>query len=131
MLDRLEAYHKQMSTRNLASKGELINTIIYSGVSKTIRSIIIILDVISSLAIWHIREVEARNLATKRGYQLANTKDKSDAATEMWQDLSSYNNSVDRKQLDARITAGIRWNEFLGRREIGIIIIVYKLPPSL
>lgn len=131
VLGGLEAHHKQMSTRTLASKGELIDTIIHSGVFKTIKSITVILDVIGSLAIWHIREVEARTLATTRGHRLVNAEDKSNAATEMWQHLSSYNDNADRKQLDARITAGIRWNRFLGGREIGMIVTVHKLPPSL
>lgn len=131
VLGGLEAHHKQMNSKNLDSKGELIDTIIRGGVSKTIRSVAIILDVIGSLAIWHIREVEARNLATRRGHLLANAEDKSNAATEMWQHLSSYNDNADRKQLDARITAGIRWNRFLDGREIGMIVTVHKLPPSL
>ncbi|TVY93986.1 hypothetical protein LAWI1_G003145 [Lachnellula willkommii] len=131
VLGGLEAYYKQMNAQNLASKGELIDTIIRGGVSKTIRAVAGILDVIGSLALWHIREVEARTLATKRGHKLGSQEDKSNAATEMWQHLSGYNSNADRAKLDARITAGIRWNKFLGRSEIGMIVTVHKLPPSL
>ncbi|RDL30223.1 uncharacterized protein BP5553_10501 [Venustampulla echinocandica] len=131
VLGGLEAHYKQMNAQNLASKGELIDTIIRGGVSKTIRSVAGILDVIGSLALWHIREVEARTLATQRGHKLVSQEDKSNAATEMWQYLSSYNSDADRAKLDARISAGIRWNRFLGRREIGTIVAVYKLPLSL
>jgi hypothetical protein len=131
VLDGLEAHYKQMNAQNLASKGELIDTIIRGGVSKTIRSVAAILDVIGSLALWHIREVEARILATKRGHKLVNQEDKSNAATEMWQHLSSYNSDADRAKLDARIFAGIRWNRFLDGKEIGMIVTVHKLPPSL
>lgn len=131
VLGGLEAYYKQMNAQNLASKGELIDTIIRGGVSKTIRSVVGILDVIGSLALWHIRELEARTLATERGHKLVSQEDKSNAATEMWQHLSTYNSDADRAKLDARISAGIRWNRFLGRGEIGMVAAVHKLPPSL
>lgn len=127
----LEAYYKQMNAQNMASKGELIDAIIRGGVSKTIKSVARILDVIGSLALWYIREAEARTLATKRGHELVSHEDKSNAATEMWRYLSTYNRDADRVKLDARISAGIRWNRFLGEREIGLIIAVHKLPPSL
>jgi ABC-type cobalamin transport system ATPase subunit len=131
VLGGLEAHYKQMNAQNLASKGELIDTIIRGGVSKTIRSVAGILDVIGSLTLWHIREVEARTLATKRGHKLVSQEDKSNAATEMWQHLRRYNSDADRAKLDARISAGIRWNRFMGSREIGMIVPVHKLPPSL
>ncbi len=131
VLDGLEAYYKLMHVRNLASKGELIDTIVRSGVSKTIRSVAKILDVIGSLALWHIREVEARALATKRGHKLVSQEDKTDAATEMWQHLSSYNSDADRAKLDERISVGIRWNRFLDGKDVGIIVAVHPLPHSL
>lgn len=130
VLDRLEAHYKQLHARNFASKGELIDTIIRNGVSRTIRSVAKILDVIGSLALWHIREAEARALATERGHTLVSQEDKSNAATQMWELLSSYNSDADRGKLDARIRAGIRWNRFLGREGFGMIVAVYPLPPS-
>jgi hypothetical protein len=108
VLGGLEAYYKQMNAQNLAGKGEHIDNIIRGGVSKTIKSVAGILDVIGSLALWCIREEEARTLATERGHMLVSQEDKSNAATEMWQYLSGYNSDADRAKLDARISAGIR-----------------------
>ncbi|KAG4427115.1 hypothetical protein IFR05_017402, partial [Cadophora sp. M221] len=102
----LEAYYKLMHVQNLTSKGELIDAIICGSNPKTIRIVAKILDVIGSLALWHIREEEARALATKRGHSLVSQEDKSDAAIEMWQHLSSYN-SKGQKALEivARLKA--------------------------
>ncbi|KAG0645019.1 hypothetical protein D0Z07_9192 [Hyphodiscus hymeniophilus] len=131
VLDGLEAYYKLMHAQNLTSKGELIDTIIRGGISKATRSVAKILDVVDSLALWHIREVEARALATERGHNLVSQEDKSNAATEMWQYLSSYNSDADRAKLDTRIFAGIRWNRFLDGKDVGMIVAVYPLPHSL
>lgn len=51
VLDRLEAYYKQIHVQNLTSKGELINIIIRGSVFKTIKSVAKILDIIGSLAL--------------------------------------------------------------------------------
>ncbi|CZT53316.1 uncharacterized protein RSE6_14802 [Rhynchosporium secalis] len=51
MLNGLEAYYKLILVRNLTSKGELIDTIICGSISKTLRSITKILDMIGILAL--------------------------------------------------------------------------------
>ena len=131
VLGGLEAYYKLMHVQNLSSKGELIDTIICGSDPKTIRTVAKILDVIGSLALWHIREEEARALATKRGHSLVSQEDKSDPATAMWQHLSSYNSKADRAKLVERIYTGIRWNRFLYRKDVGMIAAVHPLPRTL
>lgn len=131
VLDGLDAHYKQIYTQNSVSKGELIDMIIHGGDAKITRSVARVLNVIDSLALWHIREMEARALADARGHTLAENEDKSDAATVMWQHLSSYNNHADRKKLDARIFTGIRWDRFLEGNTVGMIVAVHPLPPSL
>lgn len=54
------ASYKQMNAQNLASKGELIDAIIRGGVSKTIRSVAGILDVIGSLAAHSVKPEASR-----------------------------------------------------------------------
>ncbi|XMA14680.1 hypothetical protein WAI453_007471 [Rhynchosporium graminicola] len=117
-----------MQVRNTTSKGEVIDTIIRGSDHKTIENVAKILDVIGSLAFWHIREKEARALATKRKHTLVSQEDKSDAATEMWRHLSSYNSKADRAKLDERIKAGNRWNRFLVGKDVGMVAAVYPLP---
>jgi hypothetical protein len=79
-LGGLEADYKQVNPQD--RKRELIDTIMRSRVSKTVRaSVPGILDVIGRLALWHIREVEARALATEREHVHISQEDKSNAAT--------------------------------------------------
>jgi hypothetical protein len=132
VLNGLKAYCKMMNAQSLANKGELLDSILCSGLSETVRSSVAkVLDVIGSLAIWHIRDIEARTLATKRGHAGITKEDKSNATTKMWEYLCDYNSSVNRANLDQRIFAGIRWNRFLGNKKLGTIVAVYSLPPSL
>lgn len=152
VLDGLEAYYKQMDARYLVDKGEIIDAIVHSDVPKNVRSSLNrVLDVIGSLTLISIRDLEAQALATSRGHELASTEDKSNAASQMWDYLYKYNDHASRDKLDTKLEKGNRWKRYLGGisilskkdtagrtsttvctiRPIGAIVVGHKVSPGL
>jgi hypothetical protein len=131
VLIRVEAHTKELNAHILSNKGELIHAITYSGLSnKKLRtSVARILETISNLVLFQIRDLEAQALVTTDG--LVGVTEKSKAAEKLWQYLSSYNSNTDRDKLKERLSRGGWWTRFLDGKEVSTIITAYKLSTSL
>ncbi|KFY56062.1 hypothetical protein V497_06511 [Pseudogymnoascus sp. VKM F-4516 (FW-969)] len=131
-LEARRDYEKLLVSTRRRSKGQLIDSIVYSGLPKIIRnSVASVLDVIGSLALLRIRDIEARARANLQQHTFVTTEDQGYAAEEMWKCLRIYNSTAEKKWLDERLKVGGRWNKFTENSSVGIIVALCKLPPSL
>ncbi|KAL5353535.1 hypothetical protein ACLOAV_001572 [Pseudogymnoascus australis] len=131
-LEARRDYEKLLVETRRRSKGQLIDSIVYSGLPKIIRnSVASVLDVIGSLALLRIRDIEARARANLQQHTFVTTEDQGYAAEEMWKCLRIYNSTAEKKWLDERLKVGGRWNKFTENSSVGIIVALCKLPPSL
>ncbi|KFY32036.1 hypothetical protein V493_00574 [Pseudogymnoascus sp. VKM F-4281 (FW-2241)] len=131
-LEARRDYEKLLVDTRRRSKGQLIDSIVYSGLPKLIRnSVASVLDVIGSLALLRIRGIEARVRADLQQHTFVTTEDQGYAAEEMWKCLRIYNSTAEKKWLDERLKVAGRWNKFTENNSVGIIVALCKLPPSL
>ena len=131
VLRGLEAHYKQINTRDSHSKGKIIDSIIRSGNPENLKAVGKVLWVIGSLALLYIRDEDARTIATWREHISVASEDTAAAADGMWKALRKYNGEATRKSLTERMNAAVRWDKFLEGKEVGTVVVLHILSPTL
>ena len=131
VLKGLEAHYQQINARDSPSKGKIIDNIIRNENPKDLKEIFKVLWVIGSLALLCIRDADARAIAEKQKHKSVTQKDKADAIDGMWAALLEYNDQATREAFKERVKVAIRWDTLLRGKEVGTVVVLHILSPSL